>query len=361
MLKNILKYIYKKIIPLSVTIICLYALFLRIKHLYGHLILWDDERFQLSQMQRTFLELLKSLQKCDCASLLEGDHYLIYPFFKIFSYNKLGLAMPHIVITIIGFYLLYLICKRYFKSVWAYLITFSIVCFNATLINHATEIRPYAVLPTLALGVFYLFQRIADLNFKLSILKRITAGIFFILVIWFHVYGILIFTGCFLFTLLDKYKEKDFKIYFRNMISFTAIILCFAMPFWLYCILGPRLRVNLNVFELIPNPFYDITGFLKAIFCNLIGAKKLYFLSIGMIIPFVFSYEKRYRQLLFLFCNVIMPIVFIFIFDILGKNYFLQRQFIWVMPLFAFFLGWAWDSLFTLLRPDARVGVNTSG
>lgn len=352
MFKNIVKYIHKNFIPISVASICLYALYLRIMHLYNHA-LWDDELFSLGMMKGTFSELLNQISKVEYCTFLSGDLYLSYPFFKIFSYNKWGLAMPRIIITVTGFYLLYLICKRYFKSAWAYFITFGIVCFNATLIDHATEMRVYAILPTLALATFYLFQRIADLNFILNTPKRICAIIIFVTVIWFQVYGILMFMSCFLFILLSKYKDRDFKTYSKNAIFFAGIVLCFAMPFWLYCVFRPHLDygvMRVRTFFFIPDPLHDTLGFLKGIFCNLVGFKKLYFLFLGLIIPFIFSYKDKYKQLLFLFFIIIIPVSFIFLSDLVNNYWFVQRQFIWLMPLFAFFLGWTWDSLFILLK-----------
>lgn len=352
MLKNIIKYISKNSVPISVSIICIYALYLRIMVLYGRE-LWIDERYSLSLMQGNFLDLLKELKNIGVCGYMLGDLYLYFPFFKIFSYNKWALAIPCIISTILGFWLLYLICKRYFKSIWAYFVTFILVCFNGTLTWHATEIRAYAILPTLALATFYLLQRIADLDFNLSVRKKIFNVIFFVLVIWFHVYGIFMFISSFLFVLLSKYKEKNFNIYFKHSISFAAIILCFAMPFWLYCVFGSHQSIaafSYNIFEYIPNPFSNIIGFLKGIFCNLVGFKKLYFLFLGVFIPLFFSYRDRNKQLLFLFLNVIIPINFILLSDIVIKYWFLQRQFIWVMPFFAFYLGWVWDSLFQQLR-----------
>ncbi len=355
-LRSYIKNGKKYFLPFLVIIICVHGLYLRLAKLAIHEF-WGDELWQLSLMQGSFIDLLKLLPHKAFCSYLSGDYYLVYPFFKIFSYNKWGLAIPHLIATIIGFYLLYLICKRYFKTIWGYLITFSIVCFNATLINHATEIRTYAVLPTIALATFYLLQRIADLNFKLNTPKRISAIIFFVLVIWFHVYGILMFISCLLFVLLSKFKEKDFKTCFRNAIPFTGIILCFAMPLWLYSVFGPHLdyaQLNFNPFKYIPNPLYNIMGFLKGIFCNLLGFKKLYFLLPVAIIPFIFSYEDRRKQLLFLIFIIIIPISLIFLSDVVQKYWFIQRQFIWVMPFFALYLGWVWDSFFCYLKDKVK-------
>jgi len=85
--------------------------------------LWSDELHQLGMMEGSFLDLIKLLPVKEYCSYLSGDYYLIYPFFKIFSYNKWGLAIPHIIATIIGFYILYLICKKYFKSIWGYIVS----------------------------------------------------------------------------------------------------------------------------------------------------------------------------------------------------------------------------------------------
>lgn len=352
MFEDFIKYLRRVSIPFSVTVICIYALYLRVVSLYNREF-WTDELSQLQALQGTFWGLIKVVPTREFCSYLSGDFYLMFPFFKLFGYNKWGLVVPHIISTIIGFYLLYLICKRYFKSIWAYLITFGIVCFNNTLIFHATEIRPYAVLPTLALATFYLVQRMGDLNFKLDIYKRLWAIVLLIFVIWFHVYGLCMFMTSLLFVLLSKLKEPDFKNCLKNATYFTATLLCITMPLWLYSVFGPHCvaaTFKQPTFEYIPSPIHNPIGFLKGIFCNLVGDKRLYILFLGFIVPFIFSYKERVKQLLFLFINILIPIFLIFISDFVSKYSFIQRQFIWVMPLFAFFLGWTWESFFMILR-----------
>lgn len=346
-LKNIIKCFSENLIPISVSVICMIALYLRIKHLYHH-DLWVDEKYYLLPLNGTFMYLLKALPANQPMAYLSGDVFIFYPFFKIFSYNKWGLAIPCIISTISGFYILYLICKRYFKSIWGYVITFSIVCFNATLIFHATEIRTYSMLPTLALAAFYVIQKIADSNFKLSTSKQIGATIFFVLVIWFHVYGIVMCAISLLFALLVKFKENDFKNSLKNALFFVGPILVFAMPLWLYCVLVAPMDVSsfgIDTFLFIPSPLKDFVGFSKGIFCNLIGYKILYFLALGMLFPFFIPYKNNKEQIFFLIIVVFLPLAMIFASDVLKNYWFLQRQFIWVMPLFAFFLGWTWDSL----------------
>lgn len=315
--------------------------------------LWTDELSQLQALQGSFLDLIKVVPSREFCSYLSGDFYLMFPFFKLFGYNKWGLVIPHLISTIIGFYLLYLICKRYFKSIWTYLITFIIVCFNATLIFHATEIRPYAVLPTLALAAFYLLDRLAELDFRISGSKRFWASAFFILLIWFHAYGLLMF-GCFLlYQLLIKYRKGGGLTYLKNAFFLFLPVFLITMPLWLVSVFGPHsipASYNQPTFEYIPSPLKDTIGFLKGIFCNIMGNKKLYFLFILAGIPFIFSYPERRKQLFFLLINVFLPIGLIFTADYLSRYSFIQRQFIWIMPLFAFFLGWAWDAFYRMIR-----------
>lgn len=333
--------------PFIVTIICGYALHLRLLRLAHHKF-WVDEYCQLQMMEGSFTDLLKTIQREEYCSFLSGDYYLIYPFFKIFSYNKWGLAIPHIIFTILGFYILYLVCKLYFKSIWGYLITFMIFCFNSTLIIHATEIRTYAVLPTLALACFYLSEQLTRQNINMNRKKKLAIGAFFVLVIWFHAYGIAMVMLSVTFSLLSRLKDEDFSIILQGMAKLLFIVFCVAMPLWIYSVFGPHYQYrkdNFNPFQYIPNPLINTIGFLKAIFGNLVGYKKLYFLLIGVIFPFLIPYKGRLKQAFFLLWMVFTPIGLIMFNNIISNYWFVQRQFIWVMPFFTFFLGWSWESL----------------
>lgn len=338
---------WKRYIPVFiVTTISAYALYLRFVRLAYHSFN-VDELFQIECANRPFFAFLKILQTHEFCSFLSGDYYLIYPFVKIFSFNKWGLAIPHVIATILGFYFLYLICKLYFKTIWGYIITFVIVCFNATLIEHATEIRTYAVLPTLALAVFYFSQLLVEQP-NMDNKKKWLIGVFFVTVIWFQVYGVLILLLPMAFSLLSKLHDKSFKAILKTNIKLLILVLCIAMPLWLYSVFGPHFnyRTDSLPFEWISNPIVNPVSFLKSIFGNLLGYKKLYPLLIGIIFPFILPFKDRYKQIGFLFITVFIPIQLILLSDLKTRYWFLQRQFIWVMPFFAFFIGWAWESFF---------------
>lgn len=336
------------VVFLIVASISIFALFLRFDKLLHHE-LWLDEFVTLSVMNEGFGHFIKELPKHEVGGYLNLDHFLIYPFFKVFSFNKWGLAIPHIIITAIGFYLLYLISKRYFKTVWGYIVTFSVFCFNATLINHATEIRPYAVLPTLALANLYLSEMLIN-EIDLSPIKKFFIGAFFLLTICFHTYGIFILFTCLTYALLNKPHARTFSDIFKSISKVLIAIFLIGLPFWLFWlfIFGPvRVRfasAEFETFQFIPNPCNNIAGFLKGVFGNLLGFKKFYFLLVALVFPFVFPYKERIKQISFLVIMVFFPILLILATDVAASYWFIQRQFIWAMPYFAIFLGWSCDS-----------------
>lgn len=132
-------------------------------------------------------------------------------------------------------------------------------------------------------------------------------------------------------------------------LKFMSVVSCIAMPLWLYSVFGPHLsrgggNYGFSTFMFIPNPLADGIGFLKAIFGNLVGQKSLYILLGFMFLPFILPYKERFKQMAFLFILVFIPIGTLFVINYTHSYFFVQRQFIWVMPFFALFLGWVLDS-----------------
>lgn len=318
-----------------------------------------DEWHHLGSMQGNFAHLLHEMQRKEFFSFLSGDMYLIYPFFKIFGTSNIwGLAIPHILSTLVGFYLLYKVCGLYFKTHWAYVLAFTVVCFNATLINHAFEIRVYAVLPTMALAIFYVTHKLIYGIESFTRRQKIWFGVFFVLAIWFHVYGILmVFFSC-LYCLADRLREPRFKEVFIKAFKFFSVILLITMPLYLISVFGQHAQYyeGLDPFQYIPNPLADPFGFFKGIFCNLIGSSYLYGLFVGIILMFFIPQPNRYKQIAFLLIMIIIPILVVMISEVKHGYWFVQRHFIWVMPWFAVLLGWVWESIVMTVRQKVTLG-----
>lgn len=330
-------------------LIFLYGMYLRL------LTLWQtplagDALFQASLLEGDFLGLIKILPKMEVSSYLSGDHYLAYPFFKVFSYNKYGLAIPHIIATVVGFYLFYRISKKYLRTAAGSIISFSILSLNATLILHATEIRAYPVLTTLSLAAFYLSGIIVERNTALSVKQKIWIGIFFVLAIWFHPLMIVMIIPAWIFSLASRANVDSYSIILKDAGKFICAVLCVAMPLWIFNAVTPHLQMRADPFQYIPSPLKDCTGFLKGVFGNLIGYKLLYPLLPGIFIPFFIPLRDRFKQIAFLFILVFLPLSILLLGAVHGRHWFVQRQFAGIIPFFALFLGMSWESLFCHLR-----------
>ena len=327
-----------------------WGLFLRYKAL-AERSLWLDEKSQLSAMVGPFKPFWERLTYGE-RTCFPGEYLLNYPFVRIFGANKWGIAIPHIVSTVIGFYLLYVICQRYFKTPFSTALSFAIVSLNTHLIYHAFEFRPYAVLPTLALGCFYFSEKIICRSKELSLAKKIWIGIFFTLTIMYHAYGILMVACCILYFFLCQLDQKLWRENLREHFPFAALLAVTAGPIFFWYALGnPQFSyqatssAGMNTFDYMPNPLNGLNTFLRTVFSNLMGYKKLKFLINGILLSLLIPHRLRYKQLGFFLVLIIFPIELMLFADLHKGYWFLQRQLTWVMPLYAILIGWCWDSI----------------
>ncbi len=326
--------------------------------------LWTDEIIQLNMT----LEPLKPLWLRENSALdvtsFPGDYLLTYPFLKLFGVSKL-VAIPHAIVTLLGFYLLYLLCKHYFRTVFGYLVAFVLLCFNHLLIFHALEIRPYSVLPTLALACFYFTKDVIsrnEINNRQN-MKYFIVIILFVITILFHPFGIVIAFFVLLFHILNQLKDEPLIDVIRRNAKFIGTISAIVIVPWIYFVVGIILvpPIDQQVFEFTPNPFslssfssnsngspgfLVLAGYLAN---HMIGLRSLYFLLLGIVAAFIISHQDRRGQLIYFFTLIVSPILCVLILDITINYWFLPRQYIWVISLNCFFVGWCWDSLISTL------------
>ncbi len=340
----------KKITALVVAlVISAWGLYLRIQMLASR-DWWPDEINQWNFTWgplRPFWERLRDME----ATCFQGDYLLTYPFVQIFGRHQWGVAIPHIIATVIGFYCLYLICRRYLKSTFATAVAFLMYAMNTELIRHAFELRPYAVLPTLALAVFYCTETIIRSQYALTARKKFFIGALLCFTILFHACGILIVACCTLFSVLDERGTVAWPLISKRIGKFYGIVALISLPIWFWYI-----SLNLHheptdvlTFEYIPNPLVDMGQFFRSIVGNLVGYKPFYLFLVGPLLSFVLPYNSRLRQMGFLLALIILPILVTYVIEINAQYYFIQRQFIWVIALCGFYVAWCWDGVFYYL------------
>ena len=341
--KLIQTFFAKNLVKISSFLFTCLGLFLRYQRFVGR-DWWVDEiyvlRKSLGPLQPFWQRISYGNMTC-----FPGQYVLTYPFVQFFGENRWGTAIPHVISTLIGFYLLHLICVKYFKTIWGHIITFAIVCFNFNLVYHSFEFRFYAVLPTLALASFYLSEKIVCHYHELSRLKKTLITSFFILTLSYHAYGIFIAALPLTFFFLIQIEKESFKKAFLRILPFLIAVGLIGFPIFLWYASGtPNFGSDRNVFAFIPNPLLNLSGFLRAIFGNLMGFKKFRLLFLGIPLSFLLPHKDRLKQILFALLFIVIPIEIKLAADILKNYWFIQRQFVWVMPLFAILVGWCWDS-----------------
>ncbi len=379
-------------LKILVILISGYGIYLRFQR-YSQRELWSDELFQFINIEGPFRSFWKNI------SCISGDHssfpgeYLLnFPFVQWFGLNKWAIAIPHIAATLLGFFLLYKICQQHLKTFAGYCIVFLIAAFNENLIFHSFEFRPYAMLPTLALANLYLTREAITHFDQMTFGKKLFLFLFFMISINYHAYGILIFLLPAVYNILTI-SQISLRNLTKKSTKFLGISLLAGLTIWCWFAsinqfglkpppqkqhqnsVGRKAiesllsredskiknaekrreqtteqrgiveeQSDVDTFQYIPSPKNNMVGFLKGVIGNLIGLKVFYIFLVGLFIM-LFPHPARRKQLIYFIVLIFLPIGLILLVDVLTHYWFLQRQFTWVMPFFALFLGWQWDSM----------------
>lgn len=333
--------------PFIVIIISFIGITMRLWKLHNRA-LWVDEIYQFNCMNGDFKPFWL-YQTYGDHTAFPGEYILQYPLVRIFGLNKWGLVGPHLLINLIGFYLLYKVCRIYCKSTFGYVVAFLIYILNDNLIFHSLEFRPYAVLPVLALSSLYFSHRLWAKDFQSSYIKMFLTGVLFFVTINYHIYGIAICLLPFIFVSLCNIK----KICSFPWTWWVIVGIC-SFSVWLWYAnfnhlgFSPNLKAQSyeDPFQFIDDPTKHFVSFLKAVLGNLIGIKKGRAIWIVSLILFFLPQENRLKKVIFAIFLIILPIALILYFDIRSHYWFLDRQFIWVCPWVSIFIAWIWDSFY---------------
>ena len=330
-----------------------YGLFLRLDRLDKRE-LWNDEFFQIHQIQADFGKSYPFLSR----TTTYGDHtsypgeYLLTGYFlKKYGVDKWKLAIPHLAVVLLGMFFLFLLMKRYIRTPMGWLFCLTIFMINGNLVYYAFEYRPYAVLPTLSLGMLWWAHRI----FEAPVLRwpeRIIISLFMFGCGIYHAYGIL-------FVLLPigylagvhYWKERDIqKLTERLGIFWVPLVLtCLAWGWYASAnATGALVNSKVETFQYIHNPLLKPWKFFKGTVGNITGDGYDWMYPM-LLAPTVMTWVRHRQQAaqnIFLVVLVIVPFAAILAVDVLSRYWFLQRQFVWIIPLWALYIGWCWDSFY---------------
>jgi 4-amino-4-deoxy-L-arabinose transferase-like glycosyltransferase len=359
----IISWFSKNKILLSCFLISIFGLLARFRAFWNKSF-WNDEAYQLAKIKEVFRPFWNWNFYGDF-TVFPGDYVLTYPFVQLFPTNEWGLRIPHVIATLLLFPAFYFLCRRHLKTWGGFVIAFLLLAFNATLINHSFEFRPYAVLPVLAVTVLFFIERlVVDLH-QYSRWQRGWIALFLIFVAGFHAYGIFMIFLSFLLSLFVSLEKNSFQKIFERVGSYVGVVLVMCFLVWLWYAIGSKVTfkisadrfagTDIHTFRFIPHPLQDLTGFLKGIVGNLTGNKYMYVLLLGLSGLFAVQNKEtgfQWRMLMYL---IIIPLFLMLILSMMGGYYFLQRQFIWVMPFWALLLAKQWDIFFIRLMSSSGI------
>lgn len=286
-----------------------------------------------------------------------GELIVNYPFVKIWGMNKWLISIPHVLINIIGFFLFYKLCQRFLQTKTAVISAFIIYSFNFNLVHYSLEFRPYAVLHVFAIVSLYLLSLLINQYDEFSKWQKLWIALVLIFIFIYHAYGLIIvfLPLCYVLSsalLKDKRTWVSFsgKLYLSIVLGIGVVLWSWYSSYSFFGLKPNAGQAQVQIFEYIPDPTRNPIGFLRGVIGNLFGGKVFYLSLLGVILAFLLpSNFKKFLSLIgFLLFLVVLPITAIFIIDIKNQYWFIQRQFIWVVPFWALFIGRCWDK--TILK-----------
>jgi len=312
--------------------------------------IWTDEIEQLRGVSKS-LHWLLFVYLPGIPGGFPGDYLLTWPFAHL-STNKWILTAPHIPLMLLSFYLLFLICKAEFRTIWGPFVVFALFAMNPNLIFHALEIRPYASLLALVLAMYWVSFRAVQTD-SWPMRRQIAWGIWCWFILLFHAYGLYLLVFLLTYHLIFSRGERPWIPTFKRFFIPTLIAGLLALPLWIY-FANPD-HISMYQYDTYLYSGGSARQLLAFVFGNLGDIGRHHAWIIPMVLIFfslVLPDPKRSKRFGFLLLNVLCPIAFIYLSDKQVHYWFLQRQFIWVMPLWSILAGMSVESFAMLFYPS---------
>ncbi len=313
----------------------------------------NDELFELKDLQqRAPADIFKN-------NVYYGDHtsfpgeylsqYLPIKELRLFDYpanidienrtikgiSKSGfwlIAIPKIILSVVGLILFLMCVWTFVKSDIGRLIAVAFLMLNGSVIYHSFSLRPYGILPELAIiNLFLCVQVRKELWFSLF------HGVVLFFTITYHAYGPLV-------ALLPL-------LYFRNDRSKEFIgFVFFGILFWIHYGVTNNLGFSPGARQSVVDPFQFMTrsNFINDFVESLFGGS---IITIAIIPAVLLSIRFVSARLVkFGLWFIVLPIVLIMAIDIKTHYWIHPRQYIWVLPAIAIWCGSAVDGLMNRLE-----------
>lgn len=238
--------------------------------------------------------------------------------------NKMGfwiLAIPKILITLLSIVLFYILCTNFLNTPIGYITAFSLFMLNTHLIYHAFSLRPYGILPELAIINLYLA---GQENKKPWFYALHLFTIFFTCI--YHAYGPLIAVLPVLMYRTKRYSDMILPI-------------CAILGVWIYYAAYNTFGMTPNKVQSVVNAFQFITkeNFLGGIVDSIFEGSLIILATTPFILWGLTKIAKP--QMIWLGVMILLPLTLIILVDIKTSYWIHPRQYIWLVPAIALWCG----------------------
>ena len=336
-------------------------LYLRIQF-RGNLAFLGDELFMSANMkQDLYTYLTKALPSVEYH--LPGSFLLAYPIAHWVSTDRFILFLPYLTLAAILYWMLAFIDwwkvlglkeEKGNWTQWTNVVACFLLTHNVHNQLHSVECRPYSTLSLLSLSAFVLVWR---LMYAQRFRWRYVAGVAAISL--FHNFGILMISLAvsyvafrqFVVCRTGDWRSRVLSVWKRSRVLSRSILFGFviALPcVWYYCSHAPMFvntssakgaasSFGRNTHEYI-RPGWEGAEQVFSIYYGLAAKMKKirkYFVICFFVATVLFLRRKEWACVTFPLVFVIAPTLLIYVFALRSNYWFLQRQFVWVMPYWA--------------------------
>lgn len=301
----------------------------------------SDERYQLNQMLGDQVKPFWTHLHYGDHTSWPGEYLLHYPVLyksgikttNVDAASKGGykwrISIIHILMMLGSYWLMFLLLRG--RTWIAYFIAFWIFNLNVNLIYYSLQFRPYAALIFFGLLSLYLQRNIPHRGNLFSIVS-----IFILFFIFnYHAYGILIV----LLPMIYFLMFQDCR--WNNNYVYTMLKTCvISFPIWCWYALGNSFGMAPNKMQTVCDTFQFIKvhSIQNAVAGSLFGDNTI----IQILMPVIFLVllsSRRHAHWYWLLFLIVIPIFLILLIDIKTQYWFIQRQWVFVMPWFALLCG----------------------
>lgn len=334
---------------------------IRLFHLCYNRSLWIDEIYlSTSLVKMNFKELLSQplyyQQKAPLGFLL-----LVKSLVKLFGSKEYILRIIPFISGILAM-LIFVPVSKYFLKGLSSVLAIGILCLAPAIIYHSVEIKQYSTELLGSILSLYLLIKFKDCT---KLRSKFMWGLFGAILLWFSYSSIFILTGISIGLSLNYLLNKEWRLFFNNIIPFAMWLISFALNYilfthkhaesqWIvywfkaydnFMPFPPKSIADLkwfavNIYRMMDYPLGLIWNFNSSGYTNSNIILKMPFIPIALFFIGLLTLLFKNRKFSFI---LLPPVILMFIASGLRLYPLTERFWLFISPVFILFIGYGFD------------------